>query len=91
MINNRIDFYEQLYNDVVVSDKTVRAIACETGISKSMIHRYLRKPSFICFCNTMKSGYDVIDNILRKHFDEKYIKGGESTKEKYKGKSKKKR
>ncbi len=65
---------------LVLNNSTVRKTASVFNLSKSTLHsdlhKHLKKLD-ICLYNEVKE-------ILRKNYEEKHIRGGESTKNKYK-------
>lgn len=60
--------------------ETVREIAKVFNISKSTVHKDLHERLLDIDSNL----YRKIDNILKYHIDVRHIRGGESTKKKYK-------
>ena len=62
---------------------TIREMASFFGISKSTIHKDLRERLLIID----KNMYDKVSIILQYHMDIRHIRGGESTKKKYKNAS----
>ncbi len=62
------------------TQKTIREIAQIFNVSKSTVHKDLHE-------RLIEINYDLykeIDNILKYHIDVRHIRGGESTKKKYK-------
>lgn len=60
--------------------KTIREIATIFNVSKSTVHKDLHE-------RLIEINYDLykeIDSILKYHIDIRHIRGGESTKKKYK-------
>ena len=74
--NNRVIQFAQY---IISNNATIRQTAAYFGYSKSTvhldIHKKLKKINFSLF--------DDVNIILRKNFDEKHIRGGLSTKNKY--------
>ena len=71
-----------LIADYVLSHKcTVREVAKEFCVSKSTAHKDLseRLPQID------KHRYDEIAEVMSDNWDERYLRGGEATKKKYKG------
>lgn len=62
------------------NNKTVREVANQFNVSKSTVHKDLqdRLP------NINKDLYKEVQVLLQQHIDERHIRGGESTKNKYK-------
>ena len=65
---------------VVKTKKTVRAVAEEFGISKSTVHFDLSKR----LKRIDLSLYEDVKKILDQNFSERHVRGGESTRRKYK-------
>ncbi len=65
---------------VVKTKKTVRAVAEKFGISKSTVHfdlsKRLKRIDYALYLETKK--------ILDQNFSERHVRGGESTRRKYK-------
>ena len=60
--------------------KTIREIATIFNVSKSTVHKDLHER----LRDINIELYDQIDSILKYHIDVRHIRGGESTKKKYK-------
>lgn len=75
-IKNRV---QNLANHIILTHQTVRQTACVYGISKSTVHNdvscRLKNVDFLL--------YERVKKILEKNFEEKHIRGGESTRKKY--------
>ena len=67
-------------NYMLDTKKTIREIAKIFNVSKSTVHKDLHERLFDIDCNLF---YEV-DSILKYHIDVRHIRGGESTKKKYK-------
>ena len=65
---------------LVLNNSTIRQTAKKFNLSKSTLHQNLHKH---LKPNNAKLYYSVIE-ILNKNFSEKHIRGGESTKNRYK-------
>ena len=70
---------KNLANHIALTYQTVRQTACVYGISKSTVHNdvscRLKNIDFLL--------YEKVQKILEKNFEEKHIRGGESTRKKY--------
>lgn len=70
---------KNLANHIALTHQTVRQTACVYGISKSTVHNdvscRLKNIDFLL--------YEKVQKILEKNFEEKHIRGGESTRKKY--------
>ena len=60
--------------------KTIREIAQVFNVSKSTVHKDLHER----LLDIDSKLFNQIDNILKYHLDVRHIRGGESTKKKYK-------
>ena len=67
-------------NYIVETGKTIREVALKFGVSKSTVHNDMRKRLF----EIDRKLYEKVSTILEYHIDIKHIRGGESTKKKYK-------
>jgi len=67
-------------NYMLHTKKTIREIAKIFNVSKSTVHKDLHERLF----DIDYKLYEEIDNILKYHIDIRHIRGGESTKKKYK-------
>lgn len=67
-------------NFMLDTKKTIREIAKIFNVSKSTVHKDLHERLF----DVNKKLYYEIDTILKYHIDIRHIRGGESTKKKYK-------
>lgn len=65
---------------ILKTSKTVREVANEFNVSKSTVHKDLqdRLPKI------NKELYNKVQELMQKHIDERHLRGGESTKNKYK-------
>lgn len=65
---------------ILKTNKTVREVANEFNVSKSTVHKDLqdRLPKI------NKDLYSKVQELMQQHIDERHIRGGESTKNKYK-------
>ena len=65
---------------IILTHNTVRKTAQEFGVSKSTVHNDMAKklPQIDAVL------YEKVRRILKENFDEKHIRGGKATKEKYK-------
>ena len=66
-------------NYIVETNKTIREVADEFGVSKSTVHNDIRKR----LLEIDKMLYEKVSSILEYHIDIKHIGGGESTKRKF--------
>lgn len=58
---------------------TVRACAAKLGVSKTTIHKDLRTR-----LARLDAGlYERVDEVLRKHLEERHLRGGDATRRKY--------
>ena len=76
-LNNRV-LEETEY--ILKNDKTVREVATEFNVSKSTVHKDLQER----LKNINSDLYAKVQNLMKKHTDERHIRGGESTRNKYK-------
>ena len=67
-------------NYMLDTKETIREIAKVFNVSKSTVHKDLHER----LVDIDSSMFEKIDNILRYHKDIRHIRGGESTKKKYK-------
>ena len=67
-------------NYMLETKKTIREIAKIFNVSKSTVHKDLHERLF----DIDYKLYEEIDSILKYHIDIRHIRGGESTKKKYK-------
>ena len=65
--------------NILKTDKTIRQIAKEGGISKSTVHKDLHDRLKILDDIV----YDKVNKIMQKHIQIRHIRGGESTRKKY--------
>ncbi len=68
---------EALY--IVQSKKTLREVAKVFGISKSTIHKDMKKK----LKKISPELFRQVRNVLEEHLEIRHIKGGETTKQKY--------
>ena len=80
MANNLNDRVLKETEYLLKTNKTVREVANEFNVSKSTVHKDLqdRLPKI------NKDLYGKVQEIMQQHIDERHIRGGESTKNKYK-------
>lgn len=74
--------YDRVINEsnyIVETNKTIREVAEEFGVSKSTVHNDVRKR----LMDVDKKLYEKVSSILKYHIDIKHIRGGESTKRKF--------
>lgn len=76
MFNRVIKEGEYLLN----TDKTIREVASDFKISKSTVHKDLKERLPLLDKNL----YKLVDKALNDHLANRHIKGGESTRLKYK-------
>lgn len=67
-------------NYMIETKNTIRDIAKIFKVSKSTVHKDLHERLF----DINKNLYLEVDSILKYHIDIRHIRGGESTKKKYK-------
>lgn len=67
-------------NYMLDTKKTIREIAKVFNVSKSTVHKDLHER----LVDIDYSLFEKIDSILKYHIDIRHIRGGESTKKKYK-------
>ena len=67
-------------NFMLDTNMTIRQIAEVFNVSKSTVHKDLHERLF----HIDNKLFNKIDNILKYHIDVRHIRGGESTKKKYK-------
>lgn len=65
---------------IIETGKTVREIAQIFKVSKSTVHKDLHER----LLKIDKIKYDKVDEILKYHMNIRHLRGGESTKQKYK-------
>ena len=70
----------QAAEHILESGDTVRACAAKFGVSKTTIHKDMRKR----LPKIDAQMYWEVDKILQKNLQERHIRGGAATKEKYK-------
>lgn len=79
-MNSNIEERVLLFAEHILETKdTVRAVANKYGISKSTVHFDVSKR----LKKINKKMYEKIKKILENNFQEKHIRGGNSTKKKY--------
>ena len=64
---------------IIENNATVRATASRFGISKSTVHKDVTQ----ALKNINKSLYLDVKSVLEKNKEERHIRGGEATKQKY--------
>ena len=62
---------------IIEQHLTIRQVAEKTGMSKSTVHKYLKK-----YIDSPSEQKDL-NNVLKSNFNEKHLRGGEATKQKY--------
>lgn len=67
-------------NFILETKKTIREIAKIFNVSKSTVHKDLHER----LIDIDLKLFNEVDNILKYHIDIRHIRGGESTKRKYK-------
>lgn len=79
-MNNEIEkrVLDEAYN-ILISDKTIREIAKESGVSKSTVHKDLQER--LKYLD--KAVYKKVSEVLKRHIEVRHIRGGESTRKKY--------
>lgn len=77
--------FKQIYIMLVDYDYNFRQVADAMKISRSKIHTIVHSREFRGFCALYQDSFDynVLLEILNRRFEQKYIKGGQATKEKY--------
>lgn len=65
---------------ILETNKTVREVATEFNVSKSTVHKDLQER----LKNLNPELFVKVQDLMQKHIDERHIRGGESTKNKYK-------
>lgn len=65
---------------IIETEQTVREISKEFNVSKSTVHKDLSER----LKKIDKDKFSSVARVLKKHMDIRHIKGGESTKNKYK-------
>ena len=65
---------------MIKTNETIREVANVFNVSKSTVHKDLHER----LANINSDLYLQIDSILKYHIDVRHIRGGESTKKKYK-------
>ena len=67
----------ELADMIIEQHLTIRQVAEKTGMSKSTVHKYLKK--YIDCPSEQKD----LTSVLKSNFNEKHLRGGEATKQKY--------
>lgn len=67
----------ELADMIIEQHLTIRQVAEKTGMSKSTVHKYLKK-----YIDSPSEQKDLT-NVLKSNFNEKHLRGGEATKQKY--------
>lgn len=70
-------------NHMINTKDTIREIADKYKISKSTVHKDLSER----LRNIDKNLASSVDNILKEHLEERHLRGGEVTRQKYKKKA----
>lgn len=80
-----IEMVVERANYIVENNCTIREAANHFGVTKTTLHKQLRRDLYRM--SELKPSYEklykTIDKILVKHFNEKYIHGGETTRIRY--------
>lgn len=66
-------------NTMIKTNKTIRQLAKEYKVSKSTVHKDLKER--LKYINEQL--YEQIKIIIKKHIEERHIKGGQATQKKY--------
>lgn len=69
----------ELANDIIENKSTIRATAKKFNMAKSTVHYDLKYRLKDCDIDL----YEKVKEILQQNFDEKHIRGGLATKQKY--------
>lgn len=80
MINNINDRVLKETNFILKTNKTVREVASEFNVSKSTVHKDLQER----LPKINKDLFCKVQDLMQQHIEERHIRGGESTKNKYK-------
>lgn len=80
MNNKIIERVNKVSDFIIESNKTVREISKVFHVSKSTIHKDLHDR----LKEINKAKFKEVDRILKYHISIRHIKGGESTRQKYK-------
>lgn len=80
MLSNLNDRVIKETNYILKNNKTVREVASEFNVSKSTVHKDLQER----LPKINKDLYNRVQVLMQQHIDERHIRGGESTKNKYK-------
>ena len=67
-------------NHIIDTKETIRETAKKFNISKSTVHKDLQER----LPKINKELFSEVQDLMQKHIDERHIRGGESTKNKYK-------
>ena len=67
----------ELAGMIIEQHLTIRQVAEKTGMSKSTVHKYLKK-----YIDSPSEQKDLT-SVLKSNFNEKHLRGGEATKQKY--------
>ena len=67
---------------LIDTQMTIRELALHFKVSKSTIHKDLKERLRLYDKNL----YEKVNNILQKHWEERHIRGGEKTRNKYRKK-----
>ena len=78
-ISNNKNRCEILATYLVENKTTVRGVAKECGVSKSTVHKDITDN----LQKTNKTLYSKVKQILEKNKNERHIRGGEATKQKF--------
>lgn len=80
MVNNLNDRVLKETDYILKTKKTVREVAKEFNVSKSTVHKDLQER----LPKLNKDLFSEVQTLMQNHIDERHIRGGESTKNKYK-------
>ena len=67
----------ELADMIIEQHLTIRQVAEKTGMSKSTVHKYLKK-----YIDSPSEQKDLT-SVLKSNFNEKHLRGGEATQQKY--------
>ena len=70
----------EIADNVIATKKTIREIAKDYNISKSTVHKDLHER----LLTIDEKRYKKVKKIMQEHIDIRHIRGGESTRKKYK-------
>ncbi|MBQ6687398.1 MAG: sporulation transcriptional regulator SpoIIID [Bacilli bacterium] len=67
-------------NYILKTNKTVREVASEFNVSKSTVHKDLQER----LPKINQELFSKVQDLMQQHIEERHLRGGESTKNKYK-------